>query len=64
MKNSSRYGTIQEPHRGRSKIFMESRSKRMEHITGLVGSFVFIVLVVFGVWYVLTLSERGEPTDE
>jgi hypothetical protein len=36
----------------------------MEHITGLVGSFVFIVAVVFGVWLVLTLSERGEPTDE
>ena len=36
----------------------------MEHVMSLAMSCVFIVSVVFGVWFVLTLSERGESTDE
>jgi len=36
----------------------------MEHLVGLVVSGIFIVLVVFSAWYLITLSERGEPTDE
>ena len=36
----------------------------MEHLVGLVMSGIFIVLVVSSAWYMLTLSERGEPTDE
>ena len=36
----------------------------MEHVFGLAVSGIFIVLVVFSAWYMLTLSERGEPTDE
>jgi len=62
--SSNRYGTIQKATQWPPEIFTRFRSLFMEHITGLVGSFVFIVAVVFGVWLVLTLSERGEPTDE
>ena len=36
----------------------------MEHVFGLVISSVFIVLVLFSVWYMLSLPDRGEPTDE
>jgi hypothetical protein len=36
----------------------------MEHVFGLTVSGVFIVLVVSSVWYILTLSERGESVDE
>lgn len=36
----------------------------MEHLVGLVMSGVFIVLVFFSAWYMFTLSERGESTDE
>jgi hypothetical protein len=36
----------------------------MEHVFGLAVSGIFIVLVVSSAWYMLTLSERGEPTDE
>ncbi len=36
----------------------------MEHLFGLTMSGIFIAIVVFSVWYMLTLSERGEPTDE
>ncbi len=62
--NSNRYDTIQEATEWRPKIFTKLRSLSMEHVFGLAVSGIFIVLVVSSAWYMLTLSERGEPTDE
>ena len=62
--NSNRYDTIQEATKWPPKIFTKLRSLSMEHVFGLAVSGIFIVLVVFSAWYMLTLSERGEPTDE
>jgi hypothetical protein len=62
--NSSRYGTIQKATKWPTKIFTKFRSLSMEHLFGLTMSGIFIAIVVFSVWYMLTLSERGEPTDE
>lgn len=62
--NSNRYDTIQEATKWPPKIFTKLRSLSMEHLVGLVMSGIFIVLVVSSAWYMLTLSERGEPTDE
>jgi hypothetical protein len=62
--NSNRHGTIQEATKWPPKIFTKFRSLSMEHLVGLVMSGVFIVLVVCSVWYMLTLSERGESIDE
>ena len=62
--NSNRYGTIQQATKWPPEIFTRFRSLFMEHVFGLTVSGIFIVLVVFSVWYMLTLSERGESVDE
>jgi hypothetical protein len=36
----------------------------MEHLFGLTVSSIFIVAIVVSIWYMLTLSERGESIDE
>lgn len=53
-----------KPRSGRPKFLEKIEELCMEHAFGLVVSSVFIVLVVVSVWYILTISGRGEPTDE